>query len=96
MEKIPPKKHNNSTEENHSNNIESLVEAYRKAGPYLNIGLVWALAVLFFTWLGIELDKKLNTVPWLTVSGALLGIATGFYHFIKTVMNEDKKNRKSS
>jgi F0F1-type ATP synthase assembly protein I len=96
VEKNPPKKHNKSSRENHSKNIESLVEAYRKAGPYLNIGLVWALAVLFFTWLGIELDKKLNTAPWLTVTGALVGIAAGFYHFIKTVLNENKKNGDSS
>jgi len=72
---------------------ESLPEAYRRAGPYLNIGFVLAGSVLLFTWLGITLDHRWSTQPWLTVVGAFFGIFTGFYHFFKTIMSEQKKQQ---
>jgi F0F1-type ATP synthase assembly protein I len=59
----------------------------------LNIGFVLAGSVLLFTWLGVTLDKHWSTHPWLTVVGAFLGIFTGFYHFIKTILNEQKKQQ---
>jgi F0F1-type ATP synthase assembly protein I len=77
-----------SAQKNTSKHSDNLAEAYRKVGPYLNIGVVWMASVLLFTWIGITLDKKWDTKPWLTLTGAILGIITGFYHFIKTVMSQ--------
>lgn len=74
-------------------NVESLAEAYRKLAPYLNIGYVWAASVILFTALGWYLDKKWHTSPWLTLVGALLGVATGFYQFLKTVTGLEKKKK---
>ena len=33
--------------------------------------------------LGVWLDKRLDTSPWLTVVGALLGLGTGMTHLLK-------------
>jgi F0F1-type ATP synthase assembly protein I len=92
--RIPRKSLNNSSLENTENKkSDSLPAAYRKITPYLNIGLVLAGSVLFFTWLGFTLDKHWSTRPWLTVIGAFLGIFTGFYHFIKIILNEERKGQ---
>ncbi len=72
-------------------NVESLAKAYRKLAPYLNLGYVWAASVILFTAVGWYLDKKWHSSPWLTLVGAVLGVATGFYQFFKTVMNLEKK-----
>lgn len=93
MRKIYRKAPNSlSSPEKKIKNIESFAESYRKIAPYLNIGLVMAGSVIFFVWLGITLDNHWGTYPWLTVVGAFLGIFTGFYHFIKTIQSEEKKN----
>jgi F0F1-type ATP synthase assembly protein I len=90
----PPKHNNENSQSSKNTQIESFAQVYRKLGPYLNIGLVWAVAVLFFTWIGFKLDARWDTKPWLTTAGAIFGIITGFYHFIKTVMTEEN-NKKS-
>jgi len=93
--RIPRNSLNNSSPENGENHkSDSLPAAYRKLAPYLNIGFVLAGSVLFFTWLGFTLDKRWSTQPWLTVLGAFLGIFTGFYHFIKIILVEEKKDQK--
>lgn len=76
-----------------SKGLNSLAEAYRKLAPYLNIGYVMAASIALFTWLGYFLDKRWQTFPWLTITGAVLGIVTGFYNFFKTVFLLDKKNQ---
>jgi F0F1-type ATP synthase assembly protein I len=88
----PPK--NDKPKKNLSENptLSSLSEAYRKLAPYLNIGYVFAASVTIMILLGVYLDKKWHTDPWLTVCGAVLGIGLGFYNFFKTVLNIDKKN----
>lgn len=93
MPRIQRKLLNNSSPENGENHkSDSLPTAYRRVAPYLNIGFVLAGSVLFFTWLGFTLDKRWATRPWLTVLGAFLGIFTGFYHFIKIIQSEEKKD----
>lgn len=71
--------------------LSSLSEAYRKLAPYLNIGYFFAASVTLMIFLGYYLDKKWETDPWLTVCGAILGIAIGFYNFFKTVFSIEKK-----
>lgn len=46
---------------------------------YAQIGLELAGAVLLGLWLGYWLDGRLETRPWLTLAGSLLGLAGGFY-----------------
>lgn len=47
---------------------------------YLGFGLTWALSTLLFLWLGTLADKWLGTKPALTLIGAFVGAAAGFYY----------------
>ena len=91
MTKNPLKKNDRNSLDNKKNTYNNVVDAYRKLAPYMNIGMVWAIAVIVFTLIGLKLDEKWHSSPWLTLTGAILGIITGFYHFIKTVLTEEKK-----
>ena len=68
-------------------------EAYRKAGPYLDA--VWSLigSVGVWTAVGLWLDRKLGTAPWLVVVGSLGGMGVGFYVFFKRLSAADKQAR---
>lgn len=69
-------------------------ESLRKVGPYLSIGGVFAGCMIAGVWLGLWLDKALDTKPWMLLTGSLLGMAAGFYHFFKVVLSKgsDKKH----
>lgn len=49
---------------------------------YLGVGLTWTLSTLLFLWLGSKADGWLGTEPWLTLVGAFVGAAAGFYYMI--------------
>ena len=59
-------------------------------GPYIGLGLQLALTVIVMVFLGIWLDGKFDTSPWLTITFSFLGIAAALYNFIKTVLKSDK------
>ena len=63
---------------------------YRDIGNYLGLGLQLAATVGLMVFLGIWLDKKFDTNPWLTIICSLLGISAGLYNFIKTVLKSGK------
>ena len=46
---------------------------------YSGLGLQWALSVLLFLYAGRWLDRRIGTDPYLTVLGAFIGGAAGFY-----------------
>ena len=71
--------------------MQKFSESLRKVGPYLNIGGMFAGCMVVGVALGWWLDKELDTSPWMLLGGSLLGIVSGFYHFIKVVMKLDKK-----
>lgn len=48
-------------------------------GRFTGFGLAWALSVLFFLLIGYWLDGRLGTLPWLTITGAFIGAAGGFW-----------------
>lgn len=48
-------------------------------------GLELAVGIGLFGGLGYLGDRAWGTLPWLTVIGALLGMAAGMYQLIKTV-----------
>ncbi len=89
MEENSQKNPDKSTKSQDEKNSQNLAQVYRKIAPYLNIGYIWAASVIGFTLLGMYLDQKWNTKPWLTLVGAIVGIIGGFYHFIKTVLQEN-------
>lgn len=65
-------------------------EQLRKIAPYLNLGTVFVACMLIGIGLGYWLDEKLGSRPWFLLVGAFLGMASGFYHFIKTVLQLQK------
>lgn len=81
----------NDSSNSSKSTLSSLSEAYRNLAPYLNIGYFFAASVTLFTLLGYYLDKKLQTNPWLTLCGAVIGIGIGFFNFFRTVSSIDKK-----
>lgn len=58
-------------------------EGIRDAGPYLGLGMQLALTMVFFTVGGYLLDRWLNTLPWLTIVGAVLGMTAVFVHLVR-------------
>ncbi|HET6372650.1 MAG TPA: AtpZ/AtpI family protein [Candidatus Polarisedimenticolia bacterium] len=61
-------------------------EILRRAGPYMGLGSMFAAAIALGIGAGYWADGKLGTKPWLTLAGALLGLAVGFYNFIAVVV----------
>jgi hypothetical protein len=63
----------------------------RKAEPlgawrWSAVGLEFAVSVVLFFLGGRWLDEKLNTRPWLTTAGTMLGVAAGTYLLIRHVL----------
>ena len=63
---------------------------YEDIGNYLGLGLQLAVTVVVMVFLGIWLDRKLDTNPWMTVVCSFLGIFAALYSFIKTVIRSGK------
>lgn len=51
-----------------------------EAARYLGVGLTAGLSTLLFLFIGSRADGWLGTTPWLTLIGAFVGAAAGFYH----------------
>ena len=66
----------------------SRAEIIKRAGPYLGLGTMFLASVLTGIGAGYWADGKLGTKPWLTLAGALLGIALGFYNFFVVVLRQ--------
>jgi hypothetical protein len=57
---------------------------------YLGYGLTWALSTLLFLYLGTLGDKWLGTKPLLTMIGAFVGAAAGFYYMYVHLVQRPK------
>lgn len=55
------------------------------------LGLTLVFATMIGLAIGIYLDKKFNTSPWLTIIFLIIGIAAGFKGLIQTVMRQAKR-----
>jgi ATP synthase protein I len=53
---------------------------------YLGLGIELAATVTVMFFIGVWLDGKFNTTPILTVVFSFLGITSGLYNFIRTVL----------
>jgi len=57
----------------------------RSLGPYLNLGTTFALAIGGLAYVGNWLDGRWGTDPWMTLAGAVTGMAVGFVNLVQTV-----------
>jgi hypothetical protein len=67
-------------------------------GHYLSVGMTWTLSTLGFLLLGSFLDGKLGTKPALTLVGAFVGAAAGFYfnyHQLVILPREQQKSQRA-
>lgn len=61
-------------------------------GRYVTLGIQMAAAILILTWLGRKGDAFFNLKqPWLTIAGAISGIAAGMYWLFNSMPRSDKK-----
>jgi ATP synthase protein I len=73
----------------------------RKSGPgtaaeasrYLGVGLTWALSTALFLYLGSVTDRWLGTAPWLTLIGAFVGAAAGFWYMYRQLVIDPERKR---
>ena len=73
--------------------LSGLAEGYQKATPYLAASTSLVAAVGVFTGLGVWLDGKFGTSPWLTLAGAIIGMTGGFISFFKAVLGTTRNRR---
>lgn len=59
--------------------------SFREYSPYLTLGFQLAAAVVVFLLIGVWLDDRWNTSPWLKLTGLFLGTVGGFIKFFTTV-----------
>lgn len=61
------------------------------AMKYAGAGVTLALSTLGFLWLGTVVDGWLGTEPLLTLVGAFVGAAAGFYYMIHHLVREPRR-----
>ena len=59
-------------------------------------GLTMAVSVTGFAYLGIWLDERWETKPWLTLSLVLFALAGGFLHLLRAVAPEMLPKKKTA
>jgi ATP synthase protein I len=62
-----------------------LSEGYRKAGPYMGLGIQFAASVIGCFLLGRWIDGKIETEPIGALIGFLLGTTAGMVSLIRSV-----------
>lgn len=75
---------------NDNDDSNGVSKVYKELAPYLGMGMQLAATVVIMVFLGIWLDEKFDSGPYLTIACAALGVFTGLYHFIKSVLKSGK------
>jgi len=76
--------------ENKNNGSNGVNKTYRELAPYLGLGLQLAATVIIMAFLGIWLDKKFDSGPYLTIICSAFGVFAALYNFIKSVLKQSK------
>ncbi len=71
-------------------NRTDLSKVWQNIAPLLGIGWFFVIAMLGGLFLGMWLDRKFHTEPWLMLLGIALGMFIGFYNFFKVVSHVGK------
>ena len=59
---------------------------------YLGLGLQFGLAIILFMFVGMWLDRRLGTSPWLLILGVFVGAGGGFYSIYRRLMADQKRD----
>ena len=77
---------------NSESGSRKLLRSYAKAGPFINIGFQFAVAIAIGLFGGMWIDERLSTTPFFLILGILLGIASGFYSIYKATIDQGAPN----
>ncbi|MBC8205493.1 AtpZ/AtpI family protein [bacterium] len=78
-----------------ADNNRKVPKGIQTAARYSHLGITFAAVILAGVFGGKYLDSKWNTSPYLTLIGAFLGGAAGFYYIIKE-MTQIQQNSEDS
>ena len=63
-------------------------------GSLATAGLQFGMAIVVFALLGVWLDRKFDTSPWLTIAGVVIGAGGGFYSMYRKLYPPSKPDGK--
>lgn len=63
---------------------------------FAGIGLQFALTILVFVFMGVWLDRRLGTSPWLVLICVFAGAAGGFYSMYRRVSLAQRRDAERS
>lgn len=52
----------------------------------MGVGLAFAASILFFLFVGMWLDRRLGTEPWLLIAGVFVGGGAGFWSMYRRLV----------
>jgi ATP synthase protein I len=73
--------------------LSSYAKTYRAAAPWLNASAKLTTGPLLGVLVGWYIDKAKGTGPYGVLIGSIIGIAAGFYGFIRDVLKMSEKKK---
>jgi ATP synthase protein I len=66
------------------------------AGEVMGVGLQFAGSIVLFLFLGLWLDRRLGTEPWMLLLGVAVGASAGFYSLYRqlVIVPRDREERR--
>ncbi|HEX2201840.1 MAG TPA: AtpZ/AtpI family protein [Longimicrobium sp.] len=65
-------------------------------GDMMGVGLQFAGSILLFLFVGMWLDGKLGTAPWLLIVGVFVGGSAGFWSMYRRLVIEPREREKET
>lgn len=73
------------------NKPSGLSEGYRRAGPYMGLGIEFAVTIILCFVMGRWADAKFGFTPYLSIGCLFLGMTAAFVNLIRTVNRLQKR-----
>ena len=68
-------------------------QSIREVGPYIHLGMQFAITIILGLFGGLWLDRKIHTTPLFLIIGFFLGAISGFWSIYRTVYLKNQKNQ---